>query len=51
MLTLDDVAKELQISTRSVYRLIWNKKLKSVKVGNLRRVKEEDFEAFKKELK
>ena len=51
MLTLDDVAKDLKISKRSVYRLIWDKKLKSVRVGNLRRIREEDFEAFKRELK
>ena len=41
-----DVADRLMISIRSVRNYIKSGKLKSVKVGRLRRVAEEDLEAF-----
>lgn len=51
MLTLDDVAKELKVSKRSVRRLIIDNKLKTVRVGHLVRITEADFELFKRNLK
>jgi len=48
MLTLDDIAKELKVSQRSVYRLIRSGELPAIRVGNLWRVREEDFEAYKR---
>ena len=41
-----DVADRLMISIRSVRNYIKSGKLKSVKVGRLRRVSEEDLETF-----
>lgn len=53
MLTINDVAKELKVSKKTVYRMIVNGKLKATRVTGKRmfRVREEDFEQFRKELK
>ena len=45
-LSAQQVADRLNISIRSVRNYIKSGKLKSVKVGRLRRVAEEDLEAF-----
>lgn len=49
--TLNDIKQELKVSKRTVYRLIKSGKLKAVRVGNLWRMREEDLEAFRRELK
>lgn len=46
MLSVKDVAKELRVCTRTIYRFIKDKKLKAVKLGHILRIREEDFEEF-----
>lgn len=51
MLTIDDVRKELKVSQSTVYLLIKTNKLKALRVGHAWRIREEDFEQFRRELK
>ncbi|MEQ8733399.1 MAG: helix-turn-helix domain-containing protein [Rhodospirillaceae bacterium] len=46
LLTLDQVADSLAVSTRTVRRLIDNKDLRSVQVGRQKRVDPKDLDAF-----
>jgi excisionase family DNA binding protein len=48
LLTLDQVADALAVSTRTVRRLIDNKDLRCVTVGRQKRVVPKDLEAFLK---
>lgn len=45
-LTLEEVAKKLKISERSVIALIKNGQLKGFKPGKVYRIRESDFNAF-----
>lgn len=51
LLTLDQVAKRLQLTKRTVERMVKDKRLKSFKVGRARRVDSNDLEAFIEEQK
>ena len=46
LMTTHDVANKLNVSERTVKRLIRSKKIRSIKVGNLRRFRPVDVEAF-----
>ncbi len=50
MLTVADVAAELQMSVRHVYRLVERGELPSVRVGRKRRIEPDDFAAWRKRL-
>ena len=45
-ITVAQAAVELQVSRWSVYRLIWDGKVKSVQIGRCRRIVRESFEAY-----
>lgn len=50
MLTVEEVAKRLNISNMTIYRWISQKKLKAYKMGrNLVRIEEKDLEKFLEE--
>ena len=46
LLTIEQVAERLQVSTQTVRRLIKDGKLKAVRVGIQIRVREEDLQRF-----
>lgn len=46
MLTVNEVAKELKVHPQTVYRWIYDKKLKAVKIDGIIRIKEKDYEKF-----
>ena len=46
LMTTHDVANKLNVSERTIKRLVRSKKIRSVKVGNLRRFRPEDVEMF-----
>ena len=46
MLSIKQVAKELNVSIRTVYKFIREGRLKAVKLGYLWRIREEDFDEF-----
>ena len=46
MLTIKQVAEELNVSIRTVYKYVKNGQLKAGKIGYLWRIKKEDFEEF-----
>ena len=46
MLTLKEVAKEIKVTRRTIYRWIKDGKLKAIKTGGIWRVREEDFGEF-----
>lgn len=48
LLTLDQVAKYLSVSSRTVRRLIDDKELRCVKVGRQKRIDPKDLDAFLK---
>lgn len=45
-LTPGEIAKELKVSERSVYRWIDSGELKAVKLGRIWRIAKEDFDEF-----
>ncbi|MEM3635082.1 MAG: helix-turn-helix domain-containing protein [Candidatus Micrarchaeaceae archaeon] len=49
MLVVEDIAYILRISTRTVYRLLKSKQLKSVKIGHQYFIKKEDLIDFENE--
>jgi excisionase family DNA binding protein len=48
-LTIDQVAERLQVSYRTVYRLIENGKLRAIRVGDLYRIPLSAFDEFVRE--
>ena len=46
MLTIKDVAKKLNVHPNTVYRLIYARKLKAVKVGGAVRIDERELAKF-----
>lgn len=46
MLTVDEAARELRIGRHKTYELITSGALKSVKIGQARRVRRTDLEAY-----
>ena len=46
MLKVSDIAAELKVNPQTVYRWIYKKKLISIKVGGVVRIKEADFAEF-----
>jgi excisionase family DNA binding protein len=50
-LTVREVAKDLQISTMSVYRLIHSGELLGIRVGRLLRIPEEAYGVYLKHLR
>lgn len=46
--TVEEVAKILKVSTRTVIQLIYDKKIRASKVGNLWRVEKVDLETYLK---
>ncbi len=46
MLTADEVAAILRVSTMTVYRLIRSGELPAVRVGRTYRIREEDLDAY-----
>lgn len=46
LFTIEEAAKRLRISKSTVFRLLRSKKLKSLKVGNARRIEEEEIKDF-----
>ena len=51
LLTVEQVAKKLQLTTRTIERMIKDKRLKSFKIGRARRIDAADLEAFIAEQK
>lgn len=51
LLTTEQVAKKLQLTRRTVERMIKDKRLKSLKIGRSRRVDSNDLEEFIEEQK
>ena len=49
MMTLNEIAKELKVSKRTVYRWIRNGKLRALKLDGIYRVRELDFDRFLEE--
>lgn len=49
LLTVDETAVRLACSRRSVYRLMAEGRLRSLKVGGLRRIRENEVERFMRE--
>jgi len=47
MLTLNDVAEDLRITRRTLYRWIEQGKFPAIKIDGIWRVDEEDFQKFK----
>jgi len=48
-LTVDEAAIRLGCSRRSIYRLLATKRLRSYKVGGLRRIGEDEIEQYRRE--
>ena len=48
-LTLTEIAKELRLDRKTVYRYVWKGKLPAYKLDRVYRVKRGDFERFLKE--
>lgn len=46
LLTVDEAAVRLSCSRRTVYKLIAERRLASLKVGDLRRIREDEIERF-----
>lgn len=46
MLSITQVAKELNVSRQMIHKLIVNEKLKAYRVGHLWRIKEEDLKEY-----
>jgi excisionase family DNA binding protein len=46
LLTPEEVAEALQLHHLTVLKFIREKKIKSIKIGRIYRIREEDFEAF-----
>jgi PTS system nitrogen regulatory IIA component len=46
VLTIDDVAKKLQMSTSTIYKYAENGKIPSIKIGTCRRFIEEEIDRF-----
>jgi excisionase family DNA binding protein len=46
VLTLDQVAERLQVSRRTINRLVAQGRIRTIKVGQQPRVTEREFEAF-----
>lgn len=46
MLTIEDIAKELKVNPRTVYRWISQGKLKALKIQGIIRITEEDYQQF-----
>lgn len=49
LLTPEQVANNLQLHHLTVLKFIKNKKLKSIKLGRIYRIREEDLETFLKD--
>lgn len=49
MYTVTEVAKALNISKATVFRALQVGKIKGIKIGNIWRVSEEEFERIKRE--
>ena len=48
MLSVKQIAKELNVSNRTVYRYIKAGRLKAIKLGYILRIQEKDFKEFLK---
>lgn len=46
MLSVQEVAKRLNVSKQSIYRLIEDKQLPAYRIGNILRIKKKDVEQF-----
>lgn len=46
MLTVDEVAERLKVHPNSVYRWIYDGKLKSLKIEGIVRITEQDYQDF-----
>jgi len=46
VLTVNEIAKKLKVHPQTVYRWIYNGKLKALKIDGLVRVTEEQYEEF-----
>jgi len=46
MLTLKEVAQEIKVTRRTVYRWVKLGKLKAIKIDGIWRVRDEDYEKF-----
>lgn len=46
LMTIDEVAKYFRVSTATIYSLVKEDKLKSVKLGNRWRIKKEDVISY-----
>ena len=46
MLSVSYIAKDLDLSTRTIYRYIKAGKLKAIKLGAIFRIREEDYKKF-----
>ncbi|NQE91075.1 excisionase family DNA-binding protein [Nocardia terpenica] len=45
-MTVQEAADELKVSTWSVYRLLWDGQVQSIKVGRCRRIVRQSFDAY-----
>ena len=50
LMSIDDVQRELNVGRTTVYNLLDQGKLKSVKIGRYRRITKESFDAYVEEL-
>lgn len=50
LLTVKDVEQRLQIAHTKLYELLGSGKLRSIKIGRARRIKESDLERFVEDL-
>jgi excisionase family DNA binding protein len=49
LMTVDQVSALYNVSKKHVYRLIWEEKLKALKLGRLLRITQPDAEAYLKQ--
>ncbi|MEG8183920.1 helix-turn-helix domain-containing protein [Nocardia terpenica] len=49
-MTVQEAAEELEVSPWSVYRLLWDGRVQSVKVGRCRRIVRQSFEDYVSDL-
>ncbi len=47
-LSVDELAKLLNVNMKTVYRALWSKKIPAYKVGRMWRVAKRDFESIKR---
>lgn len=51
VLTVEEIASHLKVSTKTIYRLIERKELPAIRVSRMYRINEKDFESWLDEKK